>query len=378
MALRPHSHNTTHSLGSITAPWILLAALTIAQPLQAQTPSPIAQDPTSQLSPEQSKQLDDLLQEGRQALKDQQLDRALNLYQQAQTLDPRNAQIQSGIAYVQVQRGDLRAAADSFRQATALDPRNANYHIGLAYVLANSRDPDGAERAYRQALTLDRKKSDAYLGLGALYEKQKAYVDALRLYREWMAALPRAWQAHRAVGSVMIQQGKYREALQTLQQAVKLSPNTGEIYADIGIAQIGLGDLKAGSLSLERAARLSGTPQTYYKLGEVYRALNDDSRAYGAFKRAVDLNPNFSEARSRLGQILLEQRDFLQAAIIYRQLTDQNPQDGDAFFNLAIALRGRDRLSEAQAALEQARSIFERQGNKTRVQEAKELLKQLR
>jgi Tfp pilus assembly protein PilF len=362
---------------------LLLLSLTVWIAIQAIAPQSSPAQPTqlaqaSQLDPATAKQLDQLLQDGRQAIKDQQYDRALSFYQQAQNLDPRNAQIQSGIAYVQTQRGDLRAATDSFRQAINLDPKNADYQIGLAYVLATNRDPDGAERAYRQAITLNRKKTDAYLGLGSLYEKQKAYVDALRVYREWLAVQPRAWQAHRALGAVMVQQGKYREALQTLQQAVKLSPGTGEIYADIGVAQIGLGDLQAGSRSLERAAKLSGTPQIYYKLGEVYRALNDDSRAYGAFKRAIELSPTFTEARSRLGQILMERQDYVSAAIIYRQLTDQNPQDAEAFFSLGLALRGRDRIAEAQTVFEQARALFDRQGNQARAKEVKELLKQMR
>lgn len=372
MAHRPQ----TLLLLGLTA-WITATQAISPPPIAAQD-APTLRAQTGQLSPETSQELDRLLQDARQFIQDKQFDSALTLYQQAQALDPRNPQIQSGIAYVHTQRGDLRAAADSFRQAIALAPRNADFQIGLAYVLVNSRDLDGAENAYRQAITLDRKKSDAYLGLGSLYEKQKAYVDALKLYREWLSIQPRAWQAHRAVGAVMVQQGKYREALQTLQQAVKLSPQTGAIYADIGVAQIGLGDLQSGRRSLERAAQLGGTPQIYFKLGEVYRALNDDSRAYGAFKRAVELSPDFSEARSRLGQILMEQQDYVRAAIIYRQLTTQDPQNADAFFNLGLALRGRDRIAEAQSALEQARALFKRQDNPARLREVTELLNQLR
>jgi Flp pilus assembly protein TadD len=79
-----------------------------------------------------------------------------------------------------------------------------------------------------------------------------------------------------------------------------------------------------------------------------------------------------------IGEILLEQENFLEAIVAYRRLTELTPEDAKAYYNLGIALKKRDRTDEAIAALKKARELYQRQGKKEGTQQAESLLQELK
>ena len=70
-----------------------------------------------------NQELSRLLKEGRKLVDSGNFTGALALYQQAASLDSKNAKIFSGIGYLQARQGEFQAAADAYRQAVALDPK---------------------------------------------------------------------------------------------------------------------------------------------------------------------------------------------------------------------------------------------------------------
>jgi Flp pilus assembly protein TadD len=68
----------------------------------------------------------------------------------------------------------------------------------------------------------------------------------------------------------------------------------------------------------------------------------------------------------------------LEAIIAYRRLVELAPQDPRAYYNLGLALKERDRIADAIAAVEKARDLYQRQGKNEGAQKAESLLQELK
>ena len=76
---------------------------------------------------------------------------------------------------------------------------------------------------------------------------------------------------------------------------------------DLAIFYILRGDHQSALRELEGLKRVSRRdPEFYYLEGLVYFGLKEYEKAEASFKRAIELNPNYSEARTSLGGIYLE------------------------------------------------------------------------
>lgn len=369
---RPNASNTFFSL----LPTLLLLSVIVlpaqAQPIRVEIdPSIKPQNPELLLKP--------LLDNAEAALKGRRFDDAVRYYQSAAEYEPDNERIYSALGFAQSQRGDFRASAEAFRRAIALDSENADFYAGLGFALGNLEEYDQASQAYRKAIAQDSKKYDAYVGLGSVLQRQKRFDDAATVYTQLKSLQPRDWRPYEALGTILIQKRKYAEALPLLQQAEGFAPSNGRIQLSKAVAFLGLNRPSEGAAALEKAAVIERTnAQIFFKLGEVYQTMGQGQKAFEAFRTAVRLQPDFLEAQSAIGKLLMAERDYPRAMIVYKQILEKSPKDADAYFNLAIALRARDRVSEAVDALKSAQRFFKEQGNREKLEETEKLLKELR
>jgi tetratricopeptide (TPR) repeat protein len=83
-------------------------------------------------------------------------------------------------------RGRYRYALDRYQRAVELDPRNATAHYGLGLVQTRLGQYDDARASFEKVLALRRDAVDATLSLGLLDYRQGRF-DAAR--QRWQAAL---------------------------------------------------------------------------------------------------------------------------------------------------------------------------------------------
>jgi len=75
---------------------------------------------------------------------------------------------------------------------------------------------------------------------------------------------------------------------------------------------------------------------------------------------------------------MLAQKNYMDAIVVYRQLTELAPQDPRAYYNLGVALKGRERFKEAIAAVEKARDLYRKKGESEGEKKAESLLQELK
>jgi Flp pilus assembly protein TadD len=96
-----------------------------------------------------------------------------------------------------------------------------------------------------------------------------------------------------------------------------------------------------------------------------------------SYRRAIQIQPSFTEALIGEGDILRTRGDSLGAVVAYRQAIRTAPQNPQAYYQLGLALLDRDRRPEAITQFQQARQLYEQQGNKGAAQKVTAAIKQL-
>ncbi len=99
----------------------------------------------------------------------------------------------------------------------------------------------------------------------------------------------------------------------------------------------------------------TSTSKSCFEKGVLLRDRGNKPGALEQFRRAAALDPKFPFVYREIGIILLDRRDFQGAAAAFRKATEQNPQDFDSRYNLALSLanagRRRDGIREIDRAL---------------------------
>ncbi len=110
---------------------------------------------------------------------------ALQLYQQALELDPRNGWAHTNIGLIYAVQGAWEPARAAFRQATTLDPNNGSFHASLANACYHLGDREAGDHHLALARPLmERKDEYDHACFAAIAGNRRAALDLLRVALE--------------------------------------------------------------------------------------------------------------------------------------------------------------------------------------------------
>ncbi|MEM1370534.1 MAG: tetratricopeptide repeat protein [Cyanobacteria bacterium P01_H01_bin.15] len=341
------------------------AIATMATPGSAQTSSASAD-------------LDDLLKQGWELVEAGNYAQGIQVYERAAQLDRDNAQVRSGIGYLQAQLGDFAGAEQSYRDALALDPSNADYHYALGYMLAQQGKNTIAADAYRNATSLAPRNVKFLTALAVMQFRNEDYVAVQNTTQQIKVLDAKNEKAAELQGSVLLKQGNLQDAQTYLSNAIKQFPNNPNLRLQLAAVLIETQQTDAGLNALQTAENLS--PDDVYlklRIGALRQQMEDWPGAIAVYEKAIQIDPRSLEANTELGKIYLAEENYLQAILTYRRLVELLPEDPGAHYNLALALKGRNRKLEAKDSFLVAQKLYREQGDRSAVSRIDELLKAL-
>lgn len=229
-------------------------------------------------------------------------------------MDRLGLQVRSARAYLKrgnqaLEQGRLAAAVGHYRRGVEIDPQDKLLHYNLALALIRSdHDRSAAIEHLRMALELDPEYRDAHYNLAAALaqvgERESATTHFERAYRidpsdhlahlEWARGLMATDERQSGVSELKL----------VLQDAAERRP---EIAAQ-------------AALELARDA-----------------TVDQPAEAEAHFRRALELDPELTEAHSGLGRVLAQRGEFPEAADEYRRAVETAPENSEAWFGAAMA-----------------------------------------
>jgi serine/threonine-protein kinase len=267
--------------------------------------------------------------------------------------------------------GKNELALEEFQRALQLDPRNADALNGLAHSYENSGRTADAEAAYRKAIALRPDYWNGYNNLGNFYERQGRHDDAVAQLQRVIELTPDNAQAYSNLGVVYINRGDskaFSEAEQLLKKSIELNPGFSA-YANLGYLYNLQQRYDAAAAASEKAVNINDSSFIVWaNLAMAYEGLHDERRLEMARDRELPLleqaaqsTPRDGGVQSRLALLYAEKKMRDKAIARVQTSLALSPDDSDVLETVGEAyemLGDRDRaLHYIQESLQKGYSL---------------------
>jgi tetratricopeptide (TPR) repeat protein len=231
-------------------------------------------------------------------------------FARALALKSDSAEALMGQAVLHYYQGQYPLLVETARRAVQVAPQNASAQTLLGAALATTGDMAGGMRATREGTRLEPENYWPHHVLGFIHIREDRPKEALTEARAAVRIKPNDPGAQNLLAYVLNQLSQHAEALQAAQSALqhKHEPaDEGWAYYNIATAQEKLGraeESKASYAASVRAYNQTGRtldPDDLYLMGNAYLRLEQDPAAVKAFQQAINVRPNFAQARYNLG-----------------------------------------------------------------------------
>jgi tetratricopeptide (TPR) repeat protein len=219
-----------------------------------------------------------------------QLDRALEDYTAAITLQPNEylAYTNRGITFKEM--GQLDRAIEDYTSAIAVKPTlySAYNNRGIAFHAKGQLDR--AMQDYNTAIALKPFLADAYTNRGWVFEEMGQLDRAIQDYDTAIALAPSQSTAYNNRGIAFKKMGQLDRAIQDYNTAIALEPASYLAYTNRGIALKEIGQFDRAIQDYTRVLSLNPTfINAYLDRGELYQKTGSVELAVRDYQRACDL-----------------------------------------------------------------------------------------
>lgn len=281
------------------------------------------------------------------------LDKAVAALQKALELDPNNEYTYARLSTVFGSQNKPQEAISLLRQGIKLtkeDTKKIAYlYNQISYSLFNFGQETEALQAVRQAIALQPDEANYYDSLGELLTLQGNYKEARTFLDKAIALAPRADYTYRHLSNLFRYEKKWQEALTASQKAVELNPTNYTNQTNLGFTLATIGQLDRAIPLYQQVIRQQPLWTTsYYYLGEALRQQKHYDKDAVAYQQALrrtnysnsveDHKPVHANAYDGLGQTLQAQGNLKAAIQEYRKALALDPRYSEAKQNLARAL----------------------------------------
>ena len=226
--------------------------------------------------------------------------------------------------------GQHDLALQEFQRALDINPRESSALSGLAEAYEHSGRIADAEAALKKAAALQPDSWDALDNLGNFYDRQGKYPEAMEQYKKALALTPDNAQVYVNIGATHLDWGRPEDqasAEKAFQQSIKLNPSYAA-YANLGNLYLTQQRYAEAAAMTERALALND---------QDYQVWNNLVLAYGWLKQA----DKAAAAREKLRALLEETAKV-------------KPQDGAVQAMLAVLYAESQQRSKATDHLNSA------------------------
>ena len=239
-------------------------------------------------------------------------------------------------------------------EAVASNPRDPDAHFRLAEALYRLRRYEAAEAHYQRAVALDSSHAQAYTGLGKLYGDQGNRTKALAALQQALALGDEAI-AHYYLGNFYASQGSYQQAILHYEQAIERRSDYEQAYINLAGVHARQTEYSTAIQVLTRGvAALPGSAELKFRLGWNYFVQGRYEAALEHFRQVVRLDPQRHQAYDFIARMYMAQEKREEAQQLLQQALAAHPDASALLARLGILLLDAGNPVQASEHLERA------------------------
>jgi len=196
-----------------------------------------------------------------------QNDKAITLFKQALSMDPKNTTAYSYLGKLYLAKGDNKDAINTYKKLVSVMSADANSYTTAASSSSSSSSTTPTLQT-------------AYVSLGNAYLQNKQYSDSEKAFKKAEQLNPSDPVAPYTLGQQYLTQGNLSGALTQFEKTQKISPNDGNVYYALGQVCNQMGDYQDAVANLTKSVYLKPNfPSANYQLGLAYNGLGKTAEA---------------------------------------------------------------------------------------------------
>jgi tetratricopeptide (TPR) repeat protein len=259
---------------------------------------------------------------------------SVDFYKKALELEPNAPVVMERLAEIYAKSQRIREAVAEAQLVLQADADNVAAHRLLARVYVRSLGDMSGGPAQEQNLARAIEQFQAILKI----EPNDAF-SAL-----WLARLYRF-------------ENRHDEAEKVLRAILDHDADNGQALEQLSQLLVDEGRSQEAIDLLEKTAGDTSSPGAYDLLGDAYTQQKDYAKAEGAYRKAVDEDPDDPGHRHGLAQALLSQDKYAEALEQYTKLSQLEPATAENYLRMAQLDRRLGKLDEAETSLLKAKQL---------------------
>jgi tetratricopeptide (TPR) repeat protein len=217
-------------------------------------------------------------------------------------------------------------AIEMYEKASQLDPKNSSLLTLLADCQAKSGKADMAAMTYEQAIAMNPAANKEYKDLGDIYMKLKKNEPAVRAYKKYLEKNQDNAIA-KLVGEQALAQKNYPEAVTFLSMVSGSEAKTPQFLLLYGKAcYLARNDAKSLPIYKQLSVLLPDNADVFNTLYELTLRSGTKDEAVLYLRKYAALKPGDPEAQRTLGDLLYDKKDRAGALVAYRTLAKADPK----------------------------------------------------
>lgn len=178
----------------------------------------------------------------RRQIRNMRLDRASKEIRKILLADPASVEAWKLRGEIALRQADLEGALESWLEASRLEPDDPELLVGIGDLLIRRNDRlHDAVAVYSRILDIDPDNARVMVSMGSAYERREQWRQAAEMYRRALAIDPNLVRARSSLGAVLFKTGRFEEASEELRKAIELSPQDLRSHVFLGLSQNHLG-----------------------------------------------------------------------------------------------------------------------------------------
>jgi tetratricopeptide (TPR) repeat protein len=267
-----------------------------------------------------------------------------------------SAGIQLSEVDLKIKQGDLDQATTLLQKLIQSKPEWPDTHVRLGKILLDRGDLPGATREFEEAARIAPDDFNSLYNLGFAKAKAGAYPEATSVLQRALDIRPTSVEANYNLALAWMKRGQPGEAIAPLRRALVTQPDSAELQSLLDAAQQQASGSKEAATRMQEGARrvergdIDGAIQDFRVAAALAPELPEAHQFLGAallstdlaegqkeLSRALELRPNYFEARYNLGLAKARNNQINEAIADFLDASRLNPNSAECHDSLGVA-----------------------------------------
>ena len=269
------------------------------------------------------------------------LDQAIERYNFALTIDPDNWDARDDLVATYDAAGMYEDAIEEMTDVIEREPAFPDNHMRLGDLYSKVGNDNAALQQYIEAVRIHPGFLEASVKIGTLYLRHADYGQSIHWFNKAIELNDQLLAAYVGLGLAQFELGKIEEADASFEQAADVEPNSTLLFSEVAKLQLKTEAERQADAYLAPVQPPTATKPSKSTVTDLL------DRQIERHRHVLESRPNYADLHYRLGLLLRQRGEIIEAIHHFRIALQINPRYAAAAIKLGIALREVGREGEA-------------------------------